>query len=87
MRAAVENQAALIAISYAERVDLTYSSDQEMEKAHVQYVSGWMFGSFGLRARRWDGCSPRTTISNRARIPWQSCHTITGRDASEGIRK
>jgi predicted permease len=49
MRAAVENQAALIAISYAERVDLTYSSDQEMEKAHVQYVSGQMFGSFGLR--------------------------------------
>jgi hypothetical protein len=38
-----------MAISYAERTDLTYRSDQEMEKAHVQYVSGWMFGSFGLR--------------------------------------
>src|SRR6266404_2788287 len=49
MRAAVRDQAELIAISYAERMDLTYKSDQEMEKAYVQYVSGWMFGSFGLK--------------------------------------
>ena len=49
MRAAVKGQAELIAISYAERMDLTFGSDQEMEKAYVQYVSGWMFGSFGLR--------------------------------------
>jgi predicted permease len=49
MRAAVKDQAELIAISYAGRTDLTYGSDQEMEKAHVQYVSGWMFGAFGLR--------------------------------------
>jgi predicted permease len=49
MRAAVKDQAELIAISYAERMDLTYKSDQEMEKAYLQYVSGWMFGAFGLR--------------------------------------
>src|SRR5258708_3934857 len=49
MRAAVKDQAELIAISYAQRMDLTYQSDQEMEKAFLQYVSGWMFGSFGLR--------------------------------------
>jgi predicted permease len=49
MRAAVKGQAELIAVSYAERMDLTYKSDQEMEKAYLQYVSGWMFGSFGLR--------------------------------------
>jgi putative ABC transport system permease protein len=49
MRAAVRDQAELIAISYAERMDLTFGSDQEMEKAHVQYVSGWMFSTFGLR--------------------------------------
>lgn len=49
MRAAVKDQADLIAISYAERTDLTYKSDQEMEKAYLQYVSGWIFGSFGLR--------------------------------------
>jgi putative ABC transport system permease protein len=49
MRAAVKDQAELIAVSYAERTDLTYRSDQEMERAYLQYVSGWMFGSFGLR--------------------------------------
>jgi predicted permease len=49
MRAALTNQATLIAISHAERVDLTFQSDEEMEKAHVQYVSGRMFSSFGLR--------------------------------------
>ncbi len=50
MRAAVKGQAELIANSmYNGSVDLTYGADQEMEKAHVQYVSGWMFGSFGLR--------------------------------------
>ena len=49
MRAAVKGQAELIAISYADRTDLTYDSDQEMERAYRQYVSGWMFGSFGLR--------------------------------------
>src|SRR5258708_4448736 len=45
MRAAVKDQAELLAISYAMRMDLTYKSDQEMEKAYLQYVSGWMFGS------------------------------------------
>ncbi|HUE02861.1 MAG TPA: ABC transporter permease [Bryobacteraceae bacterium] len=50
MRAAVKGRAELIAVSYVQRMDLTYKSDQEMEKANLQYVSGWMFGSFGLRA-------------------------------------
>src|SRR5258708_9668190 len=50
MRAAVRGQAELIANSmYNGFVDLTYGADQEMEKAYVQYVCGWMFGSFGLR--------------------------------------
>lgn len=49
MRAAVKGQAELLAISYAERMDLTYKSEQEVEKTWVQYVSGWMFGSFGLQ--------------------------------------
>jgi len=49
MRAAAKDQAELMAVSYAERMDLTYKSDAEMEKAYVQYVSGWMFGTFGLR--------------------------------------
>src|SRR6202049_535918 len=37
MRAAVKDQAELIAISYADRVDLTYGSDDEMERAYRQY--------------------------------------------------
>jgi predicted permease len=49
MREAVKEQAELIAVSYADRADLTYGSDEETEKAYRQYVSGWMFSSFGLR--------------------------------------
>jgi len=50
MRAAVKEQAESIAISmYNGFADLTYASDQEMEKADLQFVSGWMFNTFGLR--------------------------------------
>jgi putative ABC transport system permease protein len=49
MRAAVKEQAELFAVSYAEPVDLTYKSDEEIEKAYLQYVSGWMFPTLGLR--------------------------------------
>ncbi|MGB7280788.1 MAG: ABC transporter permease, partial [Candidatus Acidiferrum sp.] len=49
MRAAVANQAELIAVSYAEPADLTYKSDEEMESAYLQYVSGWMFTTLGIR--------------------------------------
>jgi len=43
------NQAELIAISSAEPADLTYKSDEEMERAYLQYVSGWMFSTLGIR--------------------------------------
>jgi putative ABC transport system permease protein len=49
MRDAVKNEADLIAVSYTERTDLTYASDDAMEKGYVQYVSGSMFSSFGLQ--------------------------------------
>ena len=49
MRDAVKGQADLIAASYAERTDFTFAADYEMEKAHVQYVSGTMFSLFGLQ--------------------------------------
>ncbi len=49
MRAAAKDQAELIAVSYYSRTDLTYGSDDDMEKVYLQYVSGWMFDSFGLR--------------------------------------
>jgi predicted permease len=49
MRDASKKDADLIAASYTGRYDLTYKTDEEMEKAYVQYVSGWMFSSFGLQ--------------------------------------
>jgi predicted permease len=48
MRDAVTDQADLIAISEADRTDITWSTDDDMEKAHVVYVSGNMFPLFGL---------------------------------------
>lgn len=50
MRAAVRDQAELIAISYAVPAEITYKSEVDMEKAYVQYVSGCMFRSLGLHA-------------------------------------
>ena len=49
MRDAVKEQADLIAISDADRTDVTWSTDDGMEKAHVVYVSGNMFPVFGLQ--------------------------------------
>jgi putative ABC transport system permease protein len=49
MRDAVKDQGEVLAVSYATRTDLTYGSDEEMEKAHLQYVSGAMFQAFGLQ--------------------------------------
>src|ERR1700733_7741082 len=49
MRDAVKDQAQLIAVSPTSRTDLTYGSDQDMEKANVQYVSGSMFQAFDLK--------------------------------------
>ncbi len=49
MRAAVKDQADLLAISFPEQTDLLYASGREVEGACLQYVSGSMFRSFGLR--------------------------------------
>ncbi len=49
MRAATQEDAELIAVSWVDRVDLTFATDAEMEKAQRQFVSGWMFNSFGLK--------------------------------------
>lgn len=49
MKRTVQDQAKLIAVSYVERSDLTYSSDDQMEKAFTQFVSGDMFPTFGLK--------------------------------------
>jgi putative ABC transport system permease protein len=49
MRAAAKGQAELIATSFTYRTDLTYATDNEMEKGYVQYISGTMFPIFGLQ--------------------------------------
>src|SRR5579863_5707596 len=49
LRAAVKDQADLLAISYAAPTGLTYGSDEEMERAYRQFGSGWTFDSFGIR--------------------------------------
>jgi predicted permease len=49
MRAAVREQATVLAISEASPVDLTYGSVEETERAYEQWVSGDMFAVFGLR--------------------------------------
>lgn len=49
MRNAVKEQADLIAISDADRTDITWSTANNMEKANVVYVSGNMFPRFGLK--------------------------------------
>ena len=40
----------MIDISETERVEITFRSDREMERAQVQYVSGNTFDTFGLHA-------------------------------------
>jgi predicted permease len=42
------DRADLIAISDADRTDITWSTDDDMEKAHVVFASGNMFPLFGL---------------------------------------
>jgi predicted permease len=48
MRDAVKDQANLIAISDADRTDVTWTTDSDVERAHVAYVSSNMFPLFGL---------------------------------------
>ena len=49
LRDAVKDKADLIAIGFTERIDTTWGSDEDIEKVDREYVSGWMFSSFGLR--------------------------------------
>lgn len=47
-RAAVRNEAELVAVSFSDRAELSYQTDDEIERVNRQYVSGWMFPAFGL---------------------------------------
>jgi putative ABC transport system permease protein len=48
-RAAVRSEAQLVAVSFSDRAELTYQTDDEIERVNRQYVSGWMFPAFELR--------------------------------------
>ena len=48
-RAAVRGAAELVAVSYSDRAEVTFKTDDEIEKVNRQYVSGWMFPAFELR--------------------------------------
>jgi len=48
-RAAVRNEAELVAVSFSDRAELSYQTDDEIERVNRQYVSGWMFPAFELR--------------------------------------
>jgi putative ABC transport system permease protein len=73
MRTAAQGQAELIAASFTSRTDLTYATDNEMEKGYTQYVSGWMFPTFELQPtlgrlfttddERTPGASPYAVLS------------------------
>src|ERR1051325_7097048 len=85
MRDAVKDQADLIAISDADRTDITWSTDDDMEKAHVSFVSGNMFPLFGLEPAlgrllapaddRAPGAGPYAVLS------WDYWNHRLGRDA------
>ncbi len=49
MRDSVATDAQVFAISRTARIDITYGSDQDMEKANLQYVSTAMFPAFELK--------------------------------------
>ena len=49
MRDRARGRAELLGLGPVEPTDVTFGSDQEMEKANVQHVSGATFASFGLR--------------------------------------
>ncbi|HEY1987144.1 MAG TPA: ADOP family duplicated permease [Terracidiphilus sp.] len=81
---AVKDQADLIAISDADRTDITWGTEDDMEKAHVAYVSGNMFPVFGLEPAlgrllapaddRGPGASPYAVLS------WDYWNHRLGRD-------
>ena len=49
MRDALSSSADLVAVSYVDWTDVSWGSEEEIEKAHLQYVSGRMFPLFGLK--------------------------------------
>jgi putative ABC transport system permease protein len=55
MRDVSKKDADLIAVAYTERDDLTYKTDEEMEKAYVQYLRAGCFRASAC-SPLWEGC-------------------------------
>ena len=85
MRDAVKNQADLIAISDADRTDITWSTDDDMEKANVVYVSGNMFPLFVLEPALGRLIAPADdrgrALAPYAVLSWDYWNHRFGRDA------
>jgi putative ABC transport system permease protein len=86
MRDAVKDQANLIAISDADRTDITWSTDDDMEKANVVYVSGNMFPVFGIKPALGRLLVPADDRAHRAStyaiLSWDYWDHRFGRDPS-----
>ena len=87
MRAAVKDQAELIAISYAERTDLTYRSDQEMEKAYTAIRLRMDVQLFRTPACRRASAHRKRRSRTRRASAMPCSRMIIGRAASDRIRK
>jgi predicted permease len=80
MRDAAKDQADLIAISDADRTDITWSTDDDMEKAHVVYASGNMFLLFGLEPALGRLLAPADERAPYAVLSWDYWNHRFGRD-------
>ncbi|HKV25592.1 MAG TPA: ADOP family duplicated permease [Candidatus Acidoferrum sp.] len=70
-RAAVRDDAELVAVSYSERAELTFNTDADIEKVNRQYVSGWMFPAFGLMP-----AAGRLFTADDDRIPGEPAYAV-----------
>ncbi len=86
MRAAVKGDAELVAASGVDRTDLTFGYDQEMEKAHCQFVSGWLFRTFGLSPVLGRLLTEEDDL-NRRRMPTRCFLTTIGPTVLDKIAK
>jgi predicted permease len=82
MRDAVREQTDLIAISDADRADITWSTDDNMEKAHLVYVSGNMFPVFGLKPALGRLLTPADDRASYAVLSWDYWSHRFGGDSS-----
>jgi putative ABC transport system permease protein len=88
MREATGKDADLNAIAYSGYTDLTYKTDQDMEKAQIQCVSGNMFPVFGLQPAQWRCRVKFHRVENRGRPEAGcSCFPASRKTRAESTRE